>query len=269
MTLIEALALKDREVISLVGGGGKTTLMFALGHELAAHRKGIILTTTTKIREPAVSSFGFFLAPQLSAMMEWIGQNRERHPFLLVARERLANGKLQGVPPQWVEEIYSLEGVSVIVVEADGAAGRSLKAPREDEPVVPKNASLLVPVVGINVLGCPLDEQYVFRSEIAARLLNLSIGSKVTEEVIATLLSESIKSRPPKARVIPFINKVDLPNGLEKARNLAQALLNMHEPKIARVLLGQAQHSPVVTEICSSFPHPSLRLRRKRGRVRA
>ena len=30
MTLTEALSLKDREVVSLVGAGVKTTLMFAL-----------------------------------------------------------------------------------------------------------------------------------------------------------------------------------------------------------------------------------------------
>jgi len=254
MTLIEALALKDREVISLVGGGGKTTLLFALGHELAAHRKGVILTTTTKIREPAVSSFGFFLAPHLSAMMEWIGQNRERHPFLLVGRERLANGKLQGVPPQWVDKIYSLEGVSVIVVEADGAAGRPLKAPREGEPVVPDCTTLLIPVLGIDGLGCPLDEHYVFRSEIAARLLHRPMGSIVTTEIIASLVAEAVKNRPKGAIVIPFINKIDLTDGLEKARNLAQVLLSMPEPKIERVLLGQARHSPVVKEICSHSP---------------
>ncbi len=55
MTLEEAFSLKKREVISLVGGGGKTSLFFALGKELSSRGKGIILTTTTKIWEPAAS----------------------------------------------------------------------------------------------------------------------------------------------------------------------------------------------------------------------
>ena len=258
MTLTEALALKDREVISLVGGGGKTSLMFALGKELPSHRKGILLTTTTKIWEPAASPyFTLFLSDQFSEIKRWVIKNGDKVPCLLIARGKLDNGKLLGIPPQWVEEFQSLQEISMIIIEADGAAGRSLKAPREGEPVVPQNTSLLVPVVGIDVLGRPMDEAYVFRSGIAARLLNLSNESKVTEEIIYALLSEIIKSRPPKARVIPFINKVDLPGGLEKARRIGKYLLQGKRAEFERVVLGQVQRSPVVKEICVPFPRCS------------
>jgi probable selenium-dependent hydroxylase accessory protein YqeC len=148
-----------------------------------------------------------------------------------------------------VEEIHSLPGVSIIVVEADGAAGRSLKAPREGEPVLPANTTLLVPVVGIDVLDYPLNEEHVFRSEIAARLLNISKGRPVTKEIIAGLLPEIIKGRPEGARVIPFINKVDLPGGLEKGKELANVLQSLGQVQVERVVLGQAQNSPVVKEI--------------------
>ncbi|MDH4268186.1 MAG: selenium cofactor biosynthesis protein YqeC [Deltaproteobacteria bacterium] len=253
MTLGEAFSLKTREVISLVGGGGKTALMFALGQELPSRRKGIILTTTTKIWEPAASPhLALFLSDQFSEIKRWVKNNIDQYPCLLIAQKKLDNGKLQGILPQWVEEFQSLKNISKIVIEADGAAGRSLKAPRAGEPVVPKNTSLLVPVVGIDVLGCPLDEQHVFRSEIASQLLNLPIGSRVTEEIVARLVAETIKNRPDKARVIPFINKVDIPGGLGKARNLARSLLKIDRGKIASVLLGQAQYFPRVKEIISA-----------------
>jgi len=250
MTLEEAFSFQDREVISLVGAGGKTSLMFALGNELSAKRKGVLLTTTTKIWEPASSpSFSLFLSDQYSEIKKWVTKNLKSYPSLLIAQKRLANGKLQGIPQEWVEDLHSLADASFMIVEADGAAGRSLKAPREGEPVVARNTSLLIPMVGIDVLGCPLIERYVFRSEIATRLLNLSIGSEVTEEVIARLLAEVIKNRPEKARVIPFINKVDLPGGLEKARRLAAYLLETEGAKFEKVVLGQAQHDPLVKEI--------------------
>ncbi|MBU1208751.1 MAG: hypothetical protein KKH04_17800, partial [Proteobacteria bacterium] len=60
------------------------------------------------------------------------------------------------------------------------------------------------------------------------------------------------KNRPDKARIIPFINKVDIPGGLEKARNLARSLLKIDRGKIERVLLGQAQYFPWVKEIISA-----------------
>jgi probable selenium-dependent hydroxylase accessory protein YqeC len=182
-------------------------------------------------------------------MKKWVEKNKDKVPCLLIAQKKLESGKLQGIPPQWVEELESVKGISTIVIEADGAAGRSLKAPGKGEPVVPQNTSLLVPVVGVDVLGCPLEERYVFRSEIAGKLLNRPAGSRVTEEIVAILVAETIKSRPEKARVIPFINKADISGNLEQARSLARSLLKFDQIKIDRVLLGQARNFPSVKEI--------------------
>lgn len=250
MTLTDALAIRDREVISLVGGGGKTALMFALGKELSSRLKGVILTTTTKIWEPVTSpDFALYLSDQISEIKKWVMESLAAHPCLLIATQRLEKGKLQGMAPPWVEEIHSLPGVSVIIVEADGAAGRSLKAPRAGEPVLPLNTTLLVPVLGIDVLGCPLDEEHVFRSEIAVRVLNVSRGGAVTNEVVAGLLPKIIQGRPEDARVIPFINKIDLPGGMEKGRKLGKVLLSIRQVQMERVILGQARNFPVVKEI--------------------
>jgi len=224
--------------------------MYALGKELSSRKKGVILTTTTKIWEPRPSpNYGLFLSPQKSEMEKWVEGNLGKYSYLVIARERLESGKFQGIDPSWVDEVFLIPGVSFVVVEADGAAGRSLKAPREGEPVVPRSTTLLIPVVGIDVLGCPLDEQHVFRAQIASHLLNLPMGTKVSEEIIARLLTALIQDRPEGARVVPFLNKVDLPEGLEKARNLGQVLLHQPRPQIERVILGQAQHSPPVKEM--------------------
>jgi probable selenium-dependent hydroxylase accessory protein YqeC len=250
MKLGEALVLKQREIISLVGGGGKTTLMFALAEELSSKQKGIILTTTTKIWDPSPSpSFARFWTRQFSEMKKWVSENWEDYPYLLVAAEKLANGKLQGVDPSWIPEFYSLPGISLVIVEADGAAGRPLKAPREGEPVLPPNTSLLIPVVGIDALGCPLEEEFVFRSEIASRILNLPLGSAVTNEAVSRLLEEMVKSRPPASRVIPFLNKVESKERLQAARALAKFLLSNGGGRYERIILGQARGNPVVKEI--------------------
>lgn len=250
MTLAEAFPIGKKEVISLVGAGGKTALLYALGRELSSPGCGVILTTTTKILAPAPSPFLLqFLSDDLGDMKKWVRENLYDHRSLLIAQKRLPDGKLEGIFPEWVEEIFSMEGVSILITEADGAAGRPLKAPRDGEPVIPQNTTLLVPLVGIEAMGCPLDEEKVFRSAIASRLLNLPIGSKVTEEAIVRLVMEWIKSGPPGARVVPLINKVDLPGGLQKARVLARCLLSVDPTRIRRVILGQLQQSPAVKEV--------------------
>ncbi len=250
MNLEQAFSLEDHEIISLVGGGGKTTLLFALADELSIERKGVIVTTTTKILEPAPApAFSLFCSSQFALVKQWISENLVRVPYLVIAREKLSYGKLRGIPPAWIEELGTLPGVSFLLIEADGAAGRSLKASRDDEPVLPAHSSLLVPVVGIDALGCPLDEEHVFRSELAVRLLGLTPGIEVTGEVVARLLAHLLRDRPPAARVIPFLNKVDLPGGLEKGRTLGQCLLSSPQLGIQRVVLGHAQRLPRVREI--------------------
>jgi len=252
MTLAEAFSIEEREVISLVGAGGKTTLLYALGRELSALRCGVILTTTTKIFEPAPAPFFLqFLSPALGAAKKWVAEHLRRQQCLLLARGRLPNGKLEGIPPEWAEELFLLDGVSAIVTEADGAAGRPLKAPREGEPVIPGNTTLLVPVMGIEGMGRPLDEETVFRSAIASRVLNLPIGSTITEGVIARLMIELIKSGPAGTRVVPLINKVDIPGGREKAERLARHLLSLDQPRIGRVVLGQLRNTPAVKAVVS------------------
>lgn len=250
MNLEQAFSLEDHEIISLVGGGGKTTLLFALADELSIERKGVIVTTTTKILEPAPApAFSLFCSSQFALVKQWISENLVRVPYLVIAREKLSYGKLRGIPPAWIEELSTLPGVSFLLIEADGAAGRSLKASRDDEPVLPAHSSLLVPVVGIDALGCPLAEEHVFRSELAVRLLGLTPGIEVTGEVVARLLAHLLRDRPPAARVIPFLNKVDLPGGLEKGRTLGQCLLSSPQLGIQRVVLGHAQRPPRVREI--------------------
>jgi probable selenium-dependent hydroxylase accessory protein YqeC len=251
MTKLEgARGLKEREVISLVGAGGKTTLMFALGRELSARRKGVVLTTTTKIRVPAPSPlFTLLLADDAAELKRSVEQNMPRSPSLLVAHRTLDDGKLQGIPPEWVEVLRSMESVSAILIEADGAAGRPLKAPRVGEPVWAADTTLAIPVIGIDALGARFDEEHVFRSKIARQVLNEPEGATVTEEMICRLTAELLKNRPAASRVIPFINKVDLPAGLEKARGLAQALLKNEAIGPDRVVLSHAQSTDIIREI--------------------
>jgi probable selenium-dependent hydroxylase accessory protein YqeC len=250
LTLSRALELGDREIIGLAGGGGKTALMFALGRELSAAKKGVLLTTTTKIRDPEPSrEFSLFLSKDLKELKQWVGENLGGDRSLVVAQEKLNNGKLAGIPPFWVDELFSIRDLNYIVVEADGAAGRPLKAPREGEPVLPQATTLLIPIVGIDALGCPLNEEQVFRARSAMKILEAGEGTIMDEGMIARLVAAMLANRPAGAKVIPFVNKVDLPDGVEKGKRLARVLLESIPGTIKRVLLGQALRSPAVEGI--------------------
>ena len=259
MKLKDALDIKPGEVVSLVGGGGKTTLMFALARELASGGKTVITTTTTKILEPSPAETRLLLLE--ADEEEIVGallQNVDKYRHITLAREKLSSGKLNGVSSELVARLAELKLASYIIIEADGAAQKSLKAPNPTEPVIPHPTSLVIPMVGIDAVGCRLTQEDVFRPEIVSRLLGLPLGEVISAEAIAFLITHPqgiIKGSPAQARIVPFINKVDLDGGLSKGRDLANKILAIKHPQIERVILGQVQLPEPVVEVTKIRPN--------------
>ncbi len=266
MKLKEALGIRPREVICLVGGGGKTTLMFALAKELASggtacqslvRQAGscVITTTTTKIFEPSSSETErLILNNDEDLLLEQLLQEVDKYRHITIAREKLPSGKLSGITPEMAIRLAEISRVSHIIIEADGAAHHSLKAPNETEPVIPANTTLVIAVAGIDALGGRLEEETVFRADIAVKLLRVPLGIVVSAGLMADLLTHAsgiAKGSPDTARIVPFINKVDLNGGLVGARQVAQEILARANPRIRTVLLGQAQCPDPVVEIVS------------------
>ena len=255
IALRQAFDIHHGEVISLVGGGGKTTLMFALAQELASSGQSVITTTTTRIFEPSACQTFLILQPDGAKMITLLLQELDRYRHITLATERLSSGKLKGISPELVTKLAELKPVSYIIVEADGAARKPLKAPNATEPVIPQNTSLVIPIVGIDALDSRLTKEEVFRPEIISRLTGLPLGAVISADAIATLITHpegTIKGSPAHARIVPLINKMDLEKGLLKAENLAYKILEKRHPQIERVVLGQVQLPKPVVEIISA-----------------
>jgi probable selenium-dependent hydroxylase accessory protein YqeC len=252
-SLTEALGIEAREVISLVGAGGKTTLMFRLAKELSLGGKKVLTTTTTKILEPASGETGSLLVDSdEESIKDFLRGRLDQCDHITLARERLESGKLKGVSPNLVDELCHLKGFDAIIIEADGAAGRPVKAPREHEPVIPTSTTLIVAVLGIDGLGMELNEKNVFQPERVSKITGVPMGEKLTDEAMAILVihPEGIfKGAPSSARVVAFLNKVDLPNGVGKAKGIAHKILGKNHRQIERIVLGQAKTDPPVVKV--------------------
>ena len=170
-------------------------------------------------------------------------------------RHSLGYGKKKPVDAMKVDTLAELEPVSYIIVEADGAARKPLKAPKATEPVIPQSTSLVIPIIGFDAMGSRITDEDVFRPEIISRLTGLPWGAVISADAIATLIThpEGItKGSPTNARIIPLINKIDLTRGLGKAEDLASKILERRYPQIERVILGQVQFPQPVVEIVYS-----------------
>ena len=247
--LRHALGLKEREVISLVGGGGKTSLMFLLGNVLGACGYRVITTTTTKILVPDPDQTPFLsLGETRKAILDHV----DRYIHLTVASYRVPHGKLQGITPEALEDLWQSGRVDYLVNEADGAAQRPLKAPETYEPIIPACTGVVIALMGADGFDTLLTEEKVFRASIFSRLTGLPLGSPVTDEAIALGFCHRdgiVKGAPGSARIVPFVNKVDLDGALGRSRAFARVLLDRADPRIDRVVLGQVLHEPPVVDV--------------------
>jgi len=242
-SLTEALGIEAREVISLVGAGGKTTLMFRLAKELSLRGKKVVTTTTTKILEPGSGETGsLFVDSDEERIKDFVRDHLDQYDHITVARERLESGKLKGVSPNLVDDLCHSQGIDAVIIEADGAAGRPVKAPRENEPIIPTSTTLILAILGVDGLGMKLSEEGVFQPERVSKITGVPMGERLTGEAMAILVTHPegiFKGTPSSSRVIAFLNKVDIPNGVAKGKSIAHKILGKKHRQIERIVLGQ------------------------------
>lgn len=214
-TLVDALGVATGDIVSLVGAGGKTTAMLRLAAEIAQSGGRVVTTTTTRLatsetaRAPVHVSGIAGLPAALAAC---------RH-VMLTGTVDAATDKVDGIAPDVLCGLHLLH--TVLLIEADGSRRLPFKAPAEHEPVIPACSTLVVPVIGIDALGSPVDSRHVHRPE---RVLRIFFGTTVTTEMIVTVMAHAeggCKNIPLGARVVLIINKVDDDKRRELASDLA------------------------------------------------
>lgn len=190
----EALQVRPG-LTAIIGGGGKTTLLYRLARELEG-RGSVIVTTSTHIFKPTDLPFAL-TAGKVSGIL-CVGMPCE-------------NGKLSA-PQQSFRDLTAL--ADYVLVEADGSAGRPLKAHASHEPVIPREANQVICVVGASGLNRPAAVK-VHRPE---RFMALSGSDTAAPEAVAAVLNkEALHTRV-------LINQADSPERIAAARELARLL---------------------------------------------
>lgn len=237
--LVKDLALKKKELLSLVGAGGKTHLMYTLARELLSLRYKIITTTTTKIyppepgQSPALILGGAGVFPAIEKALALSGH-------LTWAAGQTPGNKLAGVSLPDLSALWASGLSDFLIVEADGSAQRPIKAPKADEPVVPIETTLFISVVGLSALNRPLNKEYAFRPEIISRLTGIPLNAPMTMEGIAHLMVHpegGLKGWLPGMRAVIILNQADLEPVPGAGRRLAESINELGKNKINRVII--------------------------------
>ena len=252
-SLRHSLKLNNGGVISLVGAGGKTSLMFRLARELSRQGAAVLSTTTTKIYIPNRKQAAIImLSGSASALAIEAREILKQHPHISAGSRLIPfQDKLKGFPPETIDAIWRSGAFRWILVEADGAAAKPVKAPAEHEPVIPQSSKWVIGVVGLEAVGKPLTERWAFRPQLVSKITGLAQGAAITESALAEVLMNPngiMKGFPVQAKRFAFLNQAESQERLAAGRRIAK-MINSHKTAgLAGVFIGQTLYEPIVTE---------------------
>lgn len=178
--------------------------MLRLAESTFARGSTVAVTTTTRIRPPGDM-------PMLCTESDdgWTARLADlagRSP-VCVGRGINDAGKVEGVSIDALCNL-ALWPVDILLVEADGSAGRPIKVHADYEPVVPPCATHLLIVAGLDAMNRPVDGEIVHRMSEIERV-GLERGELVDTEVMTRVLEAMFPYAPPGSDVTVVLNKAD------------------------------------------------------------
>lgn len=257
MNLLRALRLDHtftrHPVISLTGAGGKTTALFQLARQISNRQRPSDPGNHTELAAIVTST---------THLGTWQIPLADRHIIAIDGGDLhdlpnqgvlLVTGGTEGDRTRPVSEVvlnqlheFTLEQNIHLLIEADGARQKPLKAPATHEPPVPIFSDMVIHVTGLRALGEPLHEDLVQRAELFSQLSGLPPGATITPQAIVTMLTHpqgGRKNIPPNARRIALLNQADTPGLQSIGGNMAHELLGHFNS----VLVGSLQQGTVNT----------------------
>lgn len=246
----DALDLDARELLTVVGAGGKSTLLIALVRELRDRGARVGGATTTKMWRREAEEAGRLVLTGEKGWTDRLDREIAAGRPVFLGRRLLPSGKVEGIEGDLADALFHSSKLDYLVVEGDGAAGRPLKAPGPGEPVVPAAATRVVALAGLESLGRAVEDEVVFRVERFEEVTGASRGSPITARVLARVFARPaglFRGSPEGARRTAFLNKADLAAEPAAAQDLARRILETGGARIREVVLGSLRQGRYTT----------------------
>lgn len=214
--MLEFMDLNDQNMIAVQGAGGKTSSVFLLANEFKSMNEASLVSTTTK--------------------MGIVSENKFDYLYTFNENEKILDGKIYfasksrtdtkeiGFEPEFFDKIFLDDLFSNIILETDGAKTRPIKAPREDEPVNPKNITHCVGVMGLDSVNKPFDERFCHRKEYMEKIIGnpKTLTAKSYAEIINS--NCGLFKNSYDAEKFLILNKADTKQDIQNAMDIIERI---------------------------------------------
>ena len=164
-------------IISVVGSGGKTTLIKQLSSRYRSEGKTVLVTTTTHmfIEEDTLLTDA---AEKIIGVLQETGYAMAGIP---------EGEKIKALSRETFDTVCAC--ADVVLVEADGSKRLPLKYPNASEPVIPENTDEILVVCGLNAIGQKAKD-VCHRLELVKACLGIEEDTVISAEHVQKLVTE-------------------------------------------------------------------------------
>lgn len=213
--------------------------MYHLAHEIHSSTRSVITTTTTKIFIPTETQARVTLLTQQKNWQEDLNTKIVRYGHVCVGRLfESKTGKLLGVDPGDIKLLAEFSKYTL--VEGDGSARFSVKAPEAWEPVIPLCSNIVIYVLGLDCFGKRANSQSVHRIDKFLELTGLYENEIIESSALARLVTNpegGLKNVPATSDFYIALNKSDLLPDLHIAIDLGTRIVAEGNGRINSVVV--------------------------------
>lgn len=219
---LQAFQLEQGDVVSIIGAGGKTSLIFKLAEEARDTGMKVLVTTSTRIFIPHTNQYNAIdLSGERFSSAQIDGAGIYVAGFL-----DIDPGKMCGLTDDQIGACKDL--FDLILIEADGSARKPLKGWNDSEPVMNSRTTRTIGVLDIQTIGQVITSELIHRLDIFLELVGASAGEQVSLKHLEVIVTHE-KGLFAKAQgnVHLFINKVETRSHQRDAQALKHRLIDL------------------------------------------
>lgn len=234
-------------IVCAVGAGGKKTTLYRLA---GLHHGRVGITSTVPIAHFPRTVAAHEVIAEAEALAQAVIESVRRHRLVAFALPEVKKARYGGLPGELIHEIHEAAGFDCLLVKADGARMRWIKAPDAAEPLIPPGARTVLPIVSARAIGEPLTERTAHRPSLVAAVTGARVGERLSATHLARLLAsrDGALRRTGGATVVPVLNMVDDSALQALAERAARQALDLTD-RFDRIVLTSAERGDPLVDV--------------------
>lgn len=236
--LTEIFNIQKGDIVSIVGSGGKTSLLFKLAQELK-NDYNVLISTSTRLKIPKAADYDY-LYYNLDSYIK--NKNNTNKGITVISKDiDINSNKLIGIN----EEILNIlkANFDIVLLEADGSKKLPLKGWKSYEPPVLEMTTKTIGVMPVNLINKKVDKDFIYGFDEFNILTDFS--EYISFEAIGKICSrDNGLFKNSKGQLYLFLNKADNCEDIKNAKKInsyfKQAIIN--RPYNFKIIYGSLKN---------------------------